>query len=229
MGYASNVFAGKAEQMKRVSEYVKEKGFVPKDLIENEVSWFYGNLGIDDMYFSQESIDTVAQHIMALYGAKINAYIKNEKSLDINLERETADGAVYIHTSKPGVSALTGPKYEEIIDKKYLDVSNSDSSFRLESYRSFGTVSSVHSTTLRCYFIRKCEFVNPKPTEAENSNIRLVSDKFFLEKAADHTIEIYEHIMNNVLARSGPVIEKFDIPNSREKTLVIGLKYFELT
>ena len=71
------------------------------------------NLGIDDMYFQQEHIETIASHIMALYGAKISAYSKNEKSLDIHLERATEDGAVYIHTSRPGVSLIDGPKYEQ--------------------------------------------------------------------------------------------------------------------
>lgn len=65
------------------------------------------------MYFQLESPDTIAQHIVALYGAKIFAFIKNENVLDINLERELEDRAVYIHTSSPGVSQLSGPMYEK--------------------------------------------------------------------------------------------------------------------
>ncbi len=64
------------------------------------------------MYFQIESVDTIAQHIIALYGAKISSYIKNENALDIHLERELEDRAVYIHTSTPGVSQLAGPQYE---------------------------------------------------------------------------------------------------------------------
>ena len=71
------------------------------------------NLGIDDMYFQLENVDTIAQHIMALYGAKILAYTRNENALDINLERETDEGAVYINTSQAGVSALNGPQHEK--------------------------------------------------------------------------------------------------------------------
>lgn len=79
-------------------------------------------------------------------------------------------------------------------------------------------------TTLRCYFIRKCEFVTPNPTEEESKDIRLVSDKFFLEKATDGTLDIYQNVMRNVLVRAGPVIEMYDIPKSREKRLIIGFK-----
>lgn len=77
------------------------------------------------------------------------------------------------------------------MDAKYLDVSSlKGSCYRLESYRSFGTVSSTHSTTLRCYFIRKCDFITQNPTKEQSQDIRLVSDKYFLEKAAPNTIDV---------------------------------------
>ena len=112
------------------------------------------------------------------------------------------------------------------MDSKYLDISSSlaGNAYRLESYRSFGTVSSIHSTTLRCYFIRKCDFVKPTPTQLEASDIRLVSDKYFLEKATPNTLEVYQNVMKQALIRTGPVIEVFDIGGSREKRLVVGFK-----
>jgi glutamate dehydrogenase len=41
-GYNSNVFPGKEEQMVSVCEFLSGIGFLPKDLVQNEVSWFYG-------------------------------------------------------------------------------------------------------------------------------------------------------------------------------------------
>jgi glutamate dehydrogenase len=81
------------------------------------------------------------------------------------LERETEDAAIYIHTSRPGVSQLTGPHHEKQIDSRYLDRSCRNKSYRLETYRSLGTVSSAHPTQLRCYFVGRCDFVKPDPTE----------------------------------------------------------------
>ncbi|KAJ3222009.1 NAD-dependent glutamate dehydrogenase [Clydaea vesicula] len=223
--YKGNIFAGKQDQLKAVCVYIEEKGFIPKEMVKNEVTWFYQNLGIDDMYFQLEEVGTIANHIMSLYGAKIFAYIRNEKGLDLHLEREGEERAVYIHTSKPGISMVTGTQYEKRIDTKYLDITSKTQAFRLESYRSLGTVSSSLSTQLRCYFIRKCSFVTPDPTPEQAGDIRLVSDKIFLEKASDHTLGIYEKIMRQVLVRTGPVIEKFDMANSNEKRLVIGYKH----
>ena len=40
-GYSSNIFEGKPEQMKQVADYISSKGFLPTELIENEVAWFY--------------------------------------------------------------------------------------------------------------------------------------------------------------------------------------------
>jgi hypothetical protein len=111
------------------------------------------------------------------------------------------------------------------MDAKYLDKSlASDSAYRLESYRSFGTVSSVHSTTLRCYFIHKCNFVIPSPTKEQSEDINLVSDKYFLEKAAPNTVQVYQNIMKKALVTTGPVIEIFEVTDSREKRLVIAFK-----
>ncbi|KAJ3367531.1 NAD-dependent glutamate dehydrogenase [Allomyces arbusculus] len=224
-GYADNSFGGKGEQMVQVAAHLAEKGFIPENLIQNEVQWFYTNLGIDDMYFMLEPIDTIANHIMALYGAKIFAFTKNDSVLDINLERETDTSAVYIHTSQPGVST-TGPQIERRIDTNYLDVSTTapgGKAFRLETYRSLGA-GVASPTQLRCYFVGECSFVKPDPTPEEAADIRLVADKLFLEKATEHTLDVYERVMRQVLHRTGPVIELIEMEGTREKRLVIGFR-----
>ena len=60
-----------------------------------------------------ESNETIANHIMALFCAKIQSYTKSKESLDIDFERENEDGAVYMYTSQPGVSNPNGPQYEK--------------------------------------------------------------------------------------------------------------------
>lgn len=38
-------------------DQVEEKGFIPPDFVESETNWFYNELGIDDSYFSTESVE----------------------------------------------------------------------------------------------------------------------------------------------------------------------------
>jgi hypothetical protein len=40
-GYTENIFGGKQEQMLKVAQHIAEKGFIPKELVQNEVQWFY--------------------------------------------------------------------------------------------------------------------------------------------------------------------------------------------
>ena len=40
-GYTSNVFEGKPAQMAQVAAFIAQQGFLPAELIEAEVAWFY--------------------------------------------------------------------------------------------------------------------------------------------------------------------------------------------
>ncbi|CEG82668.1 Putative Glutamate dehydrogenase [Rhizopus microsporus] len=195
MGYNANVFIGKNEQMIQVGQYLTNSGFIPKEFVQNEVVWFYENLGIDDYYFAVESVETIANHITALYGAKILAYTKNESVVDINLEKESEDSSVYIHSSPPGVSLLQGHQCEKRIDEKYLDLLGSSEAYRVESYRSNATAASGMSSQLRCYFVTKCQFNSPKPTADQERDIYQVADQNFLKKATEYTRKIYQDVM----------------------------------
>lgn len=78
-----------------------------------------------------ENVETISNHIMALYAAKMIAYTKNDTSFDVNLEQETESAAVYIHNSSPGVSVIDGPNYERRIDELYLNKSSPEKAYRL--------------------------------------------------------------------------------------------------
>eukprot|EP00835_Amoeboradix_gromovi_P004411 NODE_342_length_10579_cov_0.629389.p1 type:complete len:1031 gc:universal NODE_342_length_10579_cov_0.629389:5309-2217(-) len=222
-GYHGTIFKDKSKQMQEVGQNIRDKGYLPAELVDAEVSWFYGHLGIDDQYFQHSAVSTIANHIVALYGSKITSYSSatTDQPLEIHLERYEEDYAVIISSSKPGVSTSTGPQVERTIDSKYLD---SKQLYRLESFRSHGTVSQDNSTQVRCYFLKKCQFNKPSPNDIEQLDIRLVGDVIFLEKATDNTLELYQSCMREALTRTGPVIESFNIKGSREQRLVIAYK-----
>ncbi|KAF5360835.1 hypothetical protein D9756_004968 [Leucocoprinus leucothites] len=229
-GYNTPVFHGKEEQRALVEQEVAGKGFIPRELVAGEVNWFYSNLGIDDTYFQNESREVISDHIIALFGAKIMAFTKHDPStLVIDLERidERGNGATFIHTSAPGLTTTEGPgaTCEVRIDELFLDKSSPENAYRLETFRSAGSISATASQQLRCYFVTKCNF--PK-TKAEivpgKTEIRSVSDSTFLEKATKNTLDIYQKVMSNVETRHGPVIEVYEVEGTRKRRLVIGYK-----
>lgn len=113
------------------------------------------------------------------------------------------------------------------IDASFLDNSTPENCYRLETYRSTGSISATASQQLRCYFITKCHFPAPPPPSSctdGRTDIRSVSDPVFLEKASENTLEIYQGIMWQVENRYGPVMEVFEVEGTRERRLVIGYK-----
>ncbi|KAI5846676.1 Glutamate/Leucine/Phenylalanine/Valine dehydrogenase-domain-containing protein [Tricharina praecox] len=207
-------------------DLLEEKGFVPEEFIDSETSWFYNSLGIDDMYFKHETAEAITNHVLSLYAGKIEAFARADNRLTIRLDREHEDHAVYIDTSTPGVSVLQGPQYEQRIDEKYLNVSNPEKAYRVETFRSSSPLVSGSDTDerLRCYFVYQCDFVNPTP-DKEETDLAVVSDKIFLQKVTPNTKKIYQDIVTAVIERrTGPVIKVFEIENTPEKRLVIGYK-----
>ncbi|KAL7772743.1 hypothetical protein CFE70_002706 [Pyrenophora teres f. teres 0-1] len=222
-GYVAPVFEGKEKQMEAVMDGVEEKGFMPPELVESETKWFYNELGIDDMYFATETVDAIISHIHSLYAAKVAAYARDDKRLEIRLEKEAADHAVYIDTSRPGVSVIDGPQYEQRLGKRYLAVSKPGLAYRVESFRSESPLPGSENQQLRCYFVYQCDFVEPNPSETE-TDIEKIGDKRFLQKATANTKVIYQQILQVAAERTGPVIDHFDIEGSRDKRLVVGFK-----
>lgn len=202
---------------------IEEKGFIPAEFITSETNWFYNLLGIDDMYFQTESVDAIVSHILSLYAAKVAAYARDDKRLEIRLDKEAVDHAVYIDTSKPGVTSAEGPRYEQRIDEKYINESTPKNCYRVETFRSSSTLPGDNGQQLRCYFVYQCHFNNPNPG-SEETNIEVVGDKKFLQKATPNTKAIYQEAIISAVARAGPVIEMFEIEGSREKRLVVAYR-----
>ncbi|CAI7568172.1 unnamed protein product [Penicillium palitans] len=222
-GYIAATFEGKQKQMEQVMDILEGKGFFPSDFVISETTWFYNKLGIDDTYFQTESVDAIVTQILSLYAAKVAAYARDDKQLEIRLDKEAEDHAVYIDTSRPGTISVDGPRYEQRIDEKYVNHSKGANSYRVETFRSPSTLPGDNGQQLRCYFVYKCLFANPNPSPNE-TNIDIIGEKRFLQKATPNTKAIYQEIITTAVGRSGPVIEMFEIEGSREKRLVIAYR-----
>lgn len=221
-GYVAPKFEGKQKQMEDVVVELDEAEFIPEDFVKPETEWFYNALGIDDMYFSTESVKVIASHIHSLWAAKVAAFARGTKDMEIRVDKEDATHAVYIDTSRPGVTVPGGPGYEARLETKYLDGSRGSQSFRVESFRASGKADE-NIQSIRCYFVYQSVFKNPTPKQGETS-IDVLGDERFLQKATSHTKRIYQDIMDKSATRTGPVIDIYDVEGIRDKRLVVGFK-----
>lgn len=77
-------FPGKELQREEVIDILDKQGFIPDDLIEIEVDWFYNELGIDDLFFSREQPKLLSNIINSLYAAKLNSFAEKKFNLNNN-------------------------------------------------------------------------------------------------------------------------------------------------
>ena len=98
---------------------------------------------------------------------------------------------------------LSSPLLMTSIDARYLNGSTPARAYRLETFRSMGAISVTSTMQIRCYFVAKCDFVNPNPSLEEMRDLRVCGDKSFLEKVTENTLAIYQSVVDAVLQRSG--------------------------
>ncbi|KAL2206317.1 NAD+ dependent glutamate dehydrogenase [Sarocladium strictum] len=226
VGYIAPEFQGKEEQMKTVKDIIQQAGWLPEGLIDQQVRWFYEQLGIDDVYFRIETPAVIATQVTSLYAAKVAAYAREDKQEEIRLDMEASDHAIYIDTSIPGRSNVSGPRYEQRLEAKYLD-HQGKSKYRVETFRSPAVIGNSPSSqaTLRCYFVYQCLFKQkPEETDPKETRLEVIADNGFLQKATANTKQMYQEVIELAVHRAGPVIEVFDIEDSPEKRLVVAFR-----
>jgi glutamate dehydrogenase len=125
-----------------------------------------------------------------------------------------------------GISVASGPQFEKKIDAEYLHndelvgintYNNSDKYiyifsslgdvYRVETYRSKGSVGENMESQLRCYFVEKCIFLNSgvSPLKSKELNIKLLSSTRLLEMANERLLSDYEALLKTAVLRKGPV------------------------
>lgn len=226
VGYIAPEFTGKVEQMKTVKEIIQSAGWLPEAVIDEQIHWFYEKLGIDDVYFRIETPFVIANQITSLYAAKVAASVREDKQEEIRLDMESNDHAIYIDTSVPGKAQVSGPRYEQRLEAKYLD-HQGKTKYRVETFRSPAVIGNSPSSqaTLRCYFVYQCHFKQkPEETDPKETRLEVIADHGFWQKATANTKQIYQDIIELAVNRTGPVIEVYDMEGLAEKRLVVAFR-----
>ncbi|CAI5757965.1 unnamed protein product [Candida verbasci] len=234
--YVDSPFSGKKDQIDQVLDVLDSTGFIPESLIESEVRWFYDCLGIDDVFFARSSPNEIAGHIHALYSCKVQAYASSGDFPVISYKREAEDHAVFFDT----VDGLNYQKnkFEERIDSKYIDPSNSiNNSYRTEffsaplNYKTDPILNGVYQLNnqlkdqfVRLFFVYKNKYENAQGVESNETDIEKIGDKTFLKIASARTKDLYSQVIKDVINTTGPVIKHYLIEDSEEYRVVIGYR-----
>lgn len=242
--YIHTPFSGKQAQLEQVLDILDDTGFIPEPLIEAEAKWFYELLGIDDVFFAKELPQGIAAHIHLLYSCKVQAFASNINVAELPLIRykcELKDFSVFFDTSFYG-AGFSARRFDDYIDEKYIDASNSQNAYRLEyfsaplQYQNDAILAGVaekytlaeqqalfKKQQVKCYFLYNTAFLTPNADPAE-TDISVISDETFLKIASDNTKQLYALVIKRVVESTGPVIQHFPIEESEEYRVVIGYR-----
>lgn len=243
--YIDTPFSGKQAQFEQVLDILDSTGFIPESLIELEARWFYHSLGIDDVFFARESPLGIASHIHSLYSCKVQAFASDlnvqEQAL-LRYKKEAPDHAVFFDTKITG-RVFSAPRFDEMIDDKYIDPSYGSDAYRLEyfsaplNYSSDPILAGVaekysanadaaeafNKQQVKCYFIYKTSYAS-QTVDPNETDITKIGDETFLKIASQNTRSLYADIIKRVVNSTGPVIQHFPIEESEEYRVVIGYR-----
>ncbi|KAG0676497.1 NAD-dependent glutamate dehydrogenase [Pichia californica] len=208
-GYIPSVFELKNDQLLKVMDALDKSGLIPENLIESETKFFYENLGIDDTYFSNESIDNIVSNILSIYSAKIDSKINNNTSIHFKKISIDKHHAVYFETGNSN-------SFEKEIDDEFLDIQNSY--YRVESFNSI----LPSNEKIKCHFVYKCDY--SLKNNKSNNEFDLISDKTFSNISTNHTKSLYSEVLSDLSKTEGIVIKHYTVSETGELRIIIGYK-----
>lgn len=231
-------FPGIDLQREQVVDLLDQQGFIPDDLIEQEVNWFYDSLGIDDLFFSKQKADMIANIINSLYASKIDSFAKSRFDGKVGDDAAQAkvgrfqiknkiinDGYAIFMESNEDISSEDSTPYE--LDSQIDDLFLDEKDQRSKRLVSFWTPESG----LKLTFVYDSVFPEcSQPitmSKLLQGDIDLVCDKTMSQISSVENKKLYGLLINLVQEREGPVIKTtHSIKNNDEIRLLVAFKRF---
>ena len=197
------------EQLQKIEDIILGHGYLTPETVRAEIDWFCSRLGMAENYFMTIPLETIAAHIEGIKAAEINAMLRKDKDLQIDLATESANEAIYIvddeHESARDI--------ERRIEKKYPN-------YRIQSYRTLGKASGVEH--LRMYLVQKPSF-SLDEIQADKKDLRDIASSAFLNTATKDTIGRYQRIIERSTGWETPLIDVTDKDETNEHRIMIAM------
>lgn len=211
-------------QMQDVRTHLASLKLIPAERLDVEIFWFFQKLALNEYYYDKTEVSTIASTIVSIYAAKVIADAGGD-SFSLRVQREMRSLAMYCVPSFPGRFHGPSEAVEYRLEQRYLRegyeaVSHSAAGmapFRLQVYRSSGTVAPTSDLHLRLFFAQEPEFVTPPSrTDPTETDIAKIADKRFLDDASPNTHKIFQEALIAAQQTLGPVIRWFDLSNIKD-------------
>lgn len=132
-------FPGKDIQREQVIDLLDQQGFIPEDLIEREVHWFYNSLGVDDLFFSKESPNLICNIILSLYSSKLESFAESVFISDKKLRIFNVKNKIFTDDNHAIFMESNGGSFGQILEKNKIrtdgdnDNNNNNGNLNLDS------------------------------------------------------------------------------------------------
>lgn len=217
-------------QMEEVKDILREENLINAERLDFEVEWYYGEIALDPHYFERNSAEEIAEHIGSLYSAKALAHMSGA-GLELQLADRRKGKALFIVRSTPGSNNSPSARVEQRIDQDYLgegyrhtdDRREGEKRFRVECYRTRGTVAPNNSIHLRLYLLTELKFANPN-AGPKDLNFAEIADATFLANTAEARQQVFYDLVAAAVNQLGPVIKVLDMADKYEKNLLIAYR-----
>jgi glutamate dehydrogenase len=195
------------DQLQKIEAIILKDNYFPAESVRQEIETFCTGLGLPQQYFRTVPLETIARHIEALKAGQILAMVRGEKTLRIDLARESEEEALYLVED----NHFRALEIEERIEKKYPG-------FRIQSYRSTEKLHGLEY--LRWYLVKK-PGLPARGTTAEETDLKKIADKEFVTSISKEAFDHYQTLIKKNKGKESPLIEAAHV--GKEKNLRITI------
>ncbi len=183
-------------------------GYMNQERVRKELDWFTSELGLENYYFQNTSVDELARHLMAISASNMIKNYSGEFG-GIELVEEGVDKSIYIIEE---ISEMT-QDIQRKIEKNYP-------THRVQSYK---TKKKIGDNYLRIYMTEKTIFDDSLKSKT-GLTFEQSAGKRFIERSEKERIERYKEVWDIMNKTGKNHISSFEDLKSGETRFMIGIQ-----
>ncbi len=194
------------EEIEKLEKLILETGYMSKERTRREIEWYLIELGIDEYYFKNTSIEDIARHLIAISASELVSRYGGI-GVGIQLINEEEDRAVYI--------------VEEDTDRLQEIENRIERKYPLSRIESYITREKSGKHFLRLYVVSRPMF--PGVAGEEKITFEKAADSVFLSRSEDVTKKRYRGVWESMNERVIPVVHVSEKEETGETRIMIGI------